>query len=39
MKARPGDTVILQAPGGTEELEVIDVRYERVDVEPFVPVG
>jgi transcription elongation factor GreB len=39
MKARPGDTVILQAPGGTEELEVIDVRYERVDVEPFVPIG
>lgn len=39
MKARPGDTVILQAPGGTEELEVIDVRYERVDVEPFVPVA
>ncbi len=39
MKAKPGDTVILQAPGGTEELEVIDVRYERVDVEPFVPVG
>ena len=39
MKAKPGDTVLLQAPGGTEELEVIDVRYERVDVEPFVPVG
>ena len=39
MKAKPGDTVLLQAPGGTEELEVLDVRYERVDVEPFVPVG
>jgi transcription elongation factor GreB len=39
MKARPGDSVILQAPGGTEELEVLDVRYERVEVEPFVPVG
>jgi len=39
MKAKPGDTVLLQAPGGTEELEVLDVRYERVDVEPFVPIG
>jgi len=39
MKSKAGDTVILQAPGGTEELEVIDVRYERVDVEPFVPIG
>jgi len=39
MKSRPGDSVILQAPGGTEELEVIDVRYARVEVEPFEPVG
>ena len=39
MKSRPGDSVVLQAPGGTEELEVIDVRYARVEVEPFVPVG
>ena len=37
MKARPGDTVVLRAPGGVEELEVIDVRYLRVEVEPFVP--
>ena len=37
MKARPGDSVTLRAPGGMEELDVIDVRYERVDVEPFVP--
>ena len=37
MKARPGDSVTLRAPGGVEELDVIDVRYERVDVEPFVP--
>ena len=37
MKARPGDSVTLRAPGGVEELDVIDVRYERVEVEPFVP--
>lgn len=35
MKAGPGDTVVLQAPGGTEELEVLEVRYERIPVEPF----
>ena len=37
MKARPGDAVTLRAPGGVEELDVIDVRYEPVEVEPFVP--
>ena len=37
MKARPGDAVMLRAPGGVEELEVIDVRYQRIDVEAFVP--
>jgi len=37
MKSRPGDAVTLRAPGGVEELEVIDVRYSRVDVEHFVP--
>ena len=35
-KARAGDTVTLRAPGGTEELEILDVRYGPVDVEPFV---
>ncbi len=37
MKARPGDTVILRAPGGVEELDVLDVRYLHVGVEPFIP--
>jgi transcription elongation factor GreB len=36
-KARPGDTVLLQAPGGTEELTVLDVRYQRIDLEPWAP--
>ena len=37
MKSRAGDTVTLHAPGGTEELEILDVRYQAVEVEPFVP--
>lgn len=37
MKSRPGDTVVLRAPGGVEELDVIDVRYVRINVELFVP--
>ncbi len=35
MKSRAGDHVLLQAPGGTEELTVLEVRYERIFVEPF----
>jgi transcription elongation factor GreB len=35
LKSAPGDTVTLHAPGGTEYLEVLDVRYERIAVEPF----
>ncbi|MCY7389084.1 MAG: transcription elongation factor GreB [Burkholderiales bacterium] len=36
MKSRAGDAVTLRAPGGVEELDVIDVKYLRVEVEPFV---
>ena len=35
MKAGPGDSVVLRAPGGTERLEILDVRYERIPLEPF----
>jgi transcription elongation factor GreB len=35
MKSGPGDRVVLYAPGGTEHLQILDVRYERVAVEPF----
>ena len=35
MKSGPGDCVILRAPGGTEQLEILEVRYERIPVEPF----
>jgi transcription elongation factor GreB len=35
MKAGAGDRVILHAPGGTEQLQILDVRYGRIPVEPF----
>ena len=35
MKAGPGDRVILRAPGGTEQLEIVDVSYEPIPMEPF----
>lgn len=35
MKSVAGDTVVLHAPGGTEHLTVLDVRYEQIAVEPF----
>jgi transcription elongation factor GreB len=35
MKSAAGDSVVLEAPGGTEYLTVMEVRYERISVEPF----
>ncbi len=35
MKAEAGDRVVLQAPGGVEHLEVQDVSYQRIPIEPF----
>jgi transcription elongation factor GreB len=35
MKSAAGDRVALEAPGGTENLIVQDVFYERISVEPF----
>jgi transcription elongation factor GreB len=35
MRSAEGDTVILDAPGGKEPLTVLEVRYERIEVEPF----
>ena len=37
IKAREGDSVPLKTPGGEEELEILEVRYEKIDVEPFIP--
>ena len=35
MKSRPGDNVVLRAPGGAEKLQILEVRYEQIPVEPF----
>jgi transcription elongation factor GreB len=35
MKSGPGDSVVLRAPGNTAQLEVLDVRYERIPMKPF----
>src|SRR5215213_254913 len=35
MKFGPGDCVVLHAPGTTEQLRILEVRYQRIPVEPF----
>ncbi len=35
MKSGPGDRVVLHAPGTTEQLQILEVRYERISVAPF----
>jgi transcription elongation factor GreB len=40
MKSGPGDRVVLHAPGTTEQLQILEVRYERIAVESFCePLG
>jgi len=36
MKSGSGDRVVLHAPGGTEALQILEVRYQRIPMEPFV---
>jgi transcription elongation factor GreB len=36
MKSGPGDRVVLHAPAGSEELRILEVRYQRIPVQPFV---
>ena len=35
MKSGPGDRVALHAPAGTDDLHILEVRYERISVQPF----
>jgi transcription elongation factor GreB len=35
MRSAADDTVVLHAPGGTENLTILEVRYEHISVEPF----
>ena len=36
IKAREGDTVTLRTPGGDEQLEIVEVRYEAIPMQGFV---
>ena len=38
MKSRVGDVVVVQVPGGTDELEVRSIRYTPIETPPFEPV-
>ena len=35
MKSSPGDRVVLRAPGKTEHLEILDVEYAPIPMDPF----
>ena len=35
MKSKEGDRVVLRAPGGVEHLEILEVNYGRIAVDPF----
>ena len=35
MKSGSGDSVVLHAPKKTERLEILDVRYERIPIDPY----
>jgi transcription elongation factor GreB len=35
MKSGPGDTVVLHAPGSTQQLHILAVRYESIPTAPF----
>ena len=37
MKAKEGDTVVLNAPGGREELDILAVVYRAIHTDDFVP--
>lgn len=37
IKAREGDTVTLITPLGREDIDIVEVRYEEIPMEPFVP--
>jgi len=38
IKAREGDWVQLKTPGGVEELEILEVRYEAIPMAAFEPI-
>jgi transcription elongation factor GreB len=38
IKAREGDTVNLRTPAGDQDIEILEVRYEEIPMQPFVAV-
>src|SRR6187401_2315243 len=36
IKAREGDTVNLRTPAGDQDIEILEVRYEEIPMQPFV---
>ena len=36
LKARVGDTVTVQTPGGRREVDIVDVRYQKIDADDSV---
>jgi transcription elongation factor GreB len=38
IKAREGDTVNLKTPAGDQQIDIIEVRYEEIPMQPFQPV-
>ncbi|HET9650853.1 MAG TPA: transcription elongation factor GreB [Usitatibacter sp.] len=38
IKSREGEVVQLKTPGGVEEIEILEVRYEPIPMAPFLPV-
>lgn len=37
MNSREGQEVVLRSPGGTEHLQILEVRYQHIPVTPFTP--
>jgi len=37
IKAREGDTVTLVTPAGREDIDILEVRYEEIPIDPFSP--
>jgi transcription elongation factor GreB len=37
LKARVGDTVTVQTPGGRREVDIVDVRYQNIDMDAVQP--
>ncbi len=35
MKSGPGDRIVLRAPAGAQHLQILEVQYERIPMEPF----